>query len=87
MACVIPFPVHGVRIMEDPNLVRDGAPRYVRRSWRERLFSRPWRPLQRTRIVTPKEPSPEVLRIRPGVVAMHPATAQALRESVRKEDY
>ena len=78
-------PIRGIRIIEDPNLVQDGKPRVVRRSLRERLFSRPWRPLQRTRTVIPKEPRIEALEIRPGVLVMHPATARALREVLRRK--
>ena len=35
----------GVKIIESLLMVEDGAPYEVKRSWRERLFSRPWRPL------------------------------------------
>ena len=28
----------------------------MRRTWRERLFTRPWHPLQRTKTITPQVP-------------------------------
>ena len=41
----------GLRIIENPLMVEDGEPYEIRRTWRERLFSWPWRPLRATRMV------------------------------------
>jgi hypothetical protein len=74
---------YGLRIIESVHLVQDGEPYEVRRSWRDRLFTRPWRPLVRTRTVVPKVPYRGALGINSHTVAMHPETARRLRDGAR----
>lgn len=50
----------GMDIYENPAMVVPGKPERVRRTWRERLFSLPWRPLQATRVVIPMVPDPQI---------------------------
>jgi hypothetical protein len=52
----------------------------VRRTWRERLFTLPWRPLRRTKRVVRLVPDPEVFMM-DGKIFGHPAT---IDEFVRK---
>lgn len=75
---VSPF---GLRIIENPLLVVPGEPRTVRRSWRERLFSRPWHPWTPTKTIVPMVPDPSAYALG-GCYVMHPATARALMRAV-----
>ncbi len=70
----------GMRILESEYLTVDGEPVQVRRSWRERLFSRPWRPLTTTRTVVPQVPNPGLMRIDARTIVLHPETARLFRE-------
>lgn len=70
----------GMRVIESPLLTE---PREVRRTWYERLFTRPWRPLGATRTV--QVPSKTIYRIGPDVLLMHPATLRELVESMKVE--
>ncbi len=75
-----PSPFVGVQITTDVNMVEPGAPCEVRRTWRERLFSRPWRPLQATRTVVPMVPSRQILRFANRLV-MHPTMLDELQKA------
>lgn len=76
-----------VRIIEDVNLTEDGPPITVHRTWRERLFSRPWRPFMRTKEVTPKVPYRGALKMPDGSLVMHPATAREFRNLTEKDKH
>lgn len=75
----------GLRIIEDSTMVIDGEPIKVVRSWKERIFSLPWRPLKRAKIVVSKVPNPNVYRYKDYMV-MHPDIAKQLREHI-KDNY
>jgi hypothetical protein len=75
-----------IRIIECLEMVGDGEPIEVRRGWRERLFSRPWRPFKRTRNEVPKVPMKDVYRLARGVFLMHPAVAAELRKHLAKDE-
>lgn len=72
----------GVKIIEDRNMVVDGEPYEVQRTWRERLFTRPWRPLKTVNIVIPKIPSKQVIQY-DGSWIMHPTMATKLKEEIK----
>jgi predicted membrane-bound mannosyltransferase len=74
----MPNDLTGLRIIESPLLTKDEQ-RTVGRPWRERLFTRPWRPWQATKTVTVLVPSDQILRTPDNVLIMHPATADRLR--------
>jgi hypothetical protein len=46
----------GIQIKVSPWAMVPGKPIQVKRPWRERLFSRPWRPWVKTRLVIPTVP-------------------------------
>lgn len=71
----------GVRIVTSLLMVEDGAPYEVRRTWRERLFSTPWRPMRATRTVVPKVPKRGAMRMPDGSLVMHPARVAELRKA------
>jgi len=55
--------------------------REAMRSWRERLFSRPWQPFRRTKIETIQVPNPDLFIAGTRIVG-HPATIQRLMDSL-----
>lgn len=70
----------GIRIIESASLTESGEPCEVRRSWRERLLSRPWRPLKATRTVILQVPMKGGVMIGKNTMAMHPDTLRQLRQ-------
>jgi hypothetical protein len=76
------LPINGMRIIESAYLEEDGEPYQVRRTWRERLFTRPWRPLVATRTVVPKVPFRGVIQLNATTLVMHPVTLRQLRETL-----
>lgn len=73
---------NGMRVVESVYLEQDGDPYTVRRTWRERLFSRPWTPFVKTRIVVPRVPYAGAVQLDANTLVMHPATLHRLRESL-----
>lgn len=74
---------NGMRVIESPYLEQDGEPYTVRRTWRERLFSRPWRPLKATRVVVPRVPYRGAYSLNATTIVMHPAVLRELRQTMR----
>lgn len=77
--------LHGIEIRTSP-LIVDSEEREVPRSWYERLFSRPWRPWQATRLEVFNVPSKRVVLI--GRIAyVHPDALAQLSKTLRVADY
>jgi len=55
--------------------------RSVRRSWRERLFTRPWRPWIATKTISYRVPS-ECIYVMDDKIVCHPSVAEALRHAI-----
>lgn len=72
----------GMRLVENANLLVDGKPYQRRRGWRERLLTRPWRPLQATETIIPKVPSPNFYMIGKTTVVAHPDTLARLKAAL-----
>lgn len=74
----------GIPIIESEVLIIDGEPYERRRTWRERLFTRPWRPWRATQRVIPKVPDPNfyVSSVEPWgkQIFAHPVTARRIYE-------
>ncbi len=68
----LPLASNGMRTLTSPYLMEDGDPVQVRRSWRERLLSRPWRPWQATRVVTTKVPYRGFVVLKSGTFVVTP---------------
>lgn len=77
---------NGFRVITSPYLTEAGEPYDVRRSLRERLFSRPWHPLQRTRTITPQVPMKGGYRLGHDTVVMHPETFRQLAPLVTDKE-
>ena len=80
----IPNRFNGMRVIESVHLTQNGEPYEVRRTWRERLLTRPWRPLQATRTVMPHVPYQGAVRLDRNTLVMHPAVWKQLRETLRE---
>ncbi len=77
----IPNTINGFKIMENPLMTEAGEPYEVKRSWKERLFTRPWRPFKKTRTVVPQIPSRQIIMM-DRIIYMHPilkAEVEALK--------
>lgn len=72
-------------IIEDSNLLVLCEPVRVERSWKERLFSRPWRPHIDHKYEIQQTPDPDIY-VHDGVMIAHPVTAKALRESIKQQN-
>ncbi len=75
----------GLRVIESPYLEEDGEPYTIRRTWRDRLLTRPWRPWVTTRTVVPRVPYRGAMRIDANTIVMHPAVVRELRAASRME--
>lgn len=68
----------GLNVYESPWCVRDGEPREVPRTWKERLLTRPWRPWRATRWEVPKIPT---MLVAGNMLVIHPALIRDLKAS------
>lgn len=68
----------GFRVVLSPSLTEPGEPVQVPRTWRERLFTWPWRPWRTTRTYVPQVPSSQAYRVG-DTLYLHPETWAALR--------
>jgi hypothetical protein len=75
-----PLLFQGMRVIESTYLTQSGEPCEVRRSWRERLFSWPWRPLQATRWFVPQIPYRGAIQLNANTLVMHPQTLCEMRK-------
>ena len=75
--------VDGVTILESVYLTEDET-QVIKRAWRERLFSWPWRPFQSTRNVVVKVPLSGAVWLSEKTLVMHPETLRNLRASLNR---
>lgn len=73
---------NGVEIRTNMWLTEDGEPRQVRRSWRSRLFSRPWRPWRATFTEIPQVPSKRLIQLTATRWMCHPAMLEELKRQL-----
>lgn len=71
----------GLMVRTDPHMV-DVTYETVDRTWTERLFSWPWRPLQKTKTIQHATPKKEAYQLPNGIMVMHPEALRALREAI-----
>lgn len=72
--------LNGVRIIESVWLTEPGNPVEVQRTWRQRLFSRPWRPWKATFTMIPHVPMRGGYQMGDAIV-MHPETVRKLKSA------
>lgn len=73
---------NGLEIMTSIWLTEPGEPYQVRRPWRSRLFSRPWRPFVATVTVIPQVPSRQILQFSATKYVVHPTMLDELRRQL-----
>lgn len=78
---VMPHTFQGLKVIVNPNLTKPGPPEQVRRTWRERWTTWPWRPWVATKTVVPQVPDDQVYQVR-GAFVMHPAVYHQLKAEV-----
>ncbi len=76
-------PLHGLKIIEDINLTIQDGTIIVIRPWKERLFTRPWKPWVATKEIVKIIPNPEFFYLKDrGIVLAHPVTARRLYDEL-----
>lgn len=75
----------GRKVILNQALTVPGEPYQVARTWKERLFTRPWRPLKTTRTVVPQVPSREVI-MTADVIVMHPAVWKEVEAAIERRE-
>lgn len=73
----------GITVISDPCMVEAGEPVITKRSLKERLFTRPWRPLMKTSVHVPMIPLKEY-RLINGKIYMHPAIFKEVQVEIEK---
>jgi len=73
--------LHGMRIIENPNLLVPGEPKIIVRTWKERIFSLPWRPWRASKTIIPMVPSKEILQYGNRWI-MHPSMAEQIKREL-----
>ena len=68
-----------MRVIEDINMLEDGAPYAVNRTWKARLLSLPWTPLRKWKTIVPRVPRKDVLKLPDGTIVGHPETLRSIR--------
>ena len=80
------YPVwSAVRFLESGLIRICTGTRKVRRTWRDRLFTRPWRPWQADRVEPVYEPDPNIYEIGHGLFTGHPVTIAKVRKLLSLE--
>lgn len=72
----------GMRVIESEWLTEPGEPQQVRRTWRQRLCTRPWRPWKATCTVIPQVPYRGAMQLNHRTLVMHPQTLRTLRDQL-----
>lgn len=70
----------GVQIVESPYMMVSRE-KQVRRTWRERLFTVPWRPLRTHNTVMEHVPNPDLVKVG-HIFYGHPETVRKLRDRI-----
>jgi len=75
-------PIGGIQIIENNHMV-DKKETKVLRAWKERLFSLPWKPFNKTKTVVTYIPKQEILQYG-SMIVCHPAVAAKIRKELSK---
>ena len=70
----------GLYIHTSPYLVTQES-RQVPRTWRERLFSRPWQPWVGAKTISVEVPSKQILNVGNSMLICHPEMLKAIRKT------
>lgn len=64
--------LNGFTVTYSEYLTKDGEPQEIKRTLKERWFTRPWNPLKKTRTVIPQVPRKEFVMFN-NTICAHPA--------------
>lgn len=74
--------LYGYRVVTDPLLTEEGPKIEVPRTWRERLFTRPWNPFRKTKWIGTRIPSKQVIKAEnQRLLIMHPVLWERLQKA------
>jgi hypothetical protein len=72
---------NGCQVLTNPHLLDYETVTEIR-AWRERLWSWPWRPWQRTKLVVRSVPSRKIIQLGGYKLLMHPAIFAELKRQI-----
>jgi len=73
---------NGMRIITSLDMVEEGTPYEVKRTWKERLFTLPWKPFYATKTAVPLIPKQTATFLPNGTLVMHPE----MYDKIQKEN-
>ena len=76
--------INGLKFITSNILTIPGEPYQVKRTFKERFFSRPWRPLQAEKTIVPQIPDPKAVFMG-NTVVMHPVVLRAFMTELKDE--
>lgn len=76
-----PYRYNGYEVVTDHNMTENGEPFQERRTWKERLFTRPWKPFKGTKTVVLMVPMRKCIRLGNKLV-MHPEVLKELKKAL-----
>lgn len=74
--------ISGVRVISSLSLVQPGESYQEKRTWKERLFTKPWTPQKKFKTVTPMIPMKDIFRLPDGTLVMHPLVLDAIKKGI-----
>ena len=77
--------ISGMKIIKDDSLVVYDGFDVVIRSWKERLFTKPWQPLKKTKKVHKHVPDSRILQTKTALI-MHPSIADELIKHINHDN-
>lgn len=75
--------LHGMPLHENP-LLTEQEEYTIRRTWKQRLLTRPWRPWRATIVRTRRVPSKQIYALN-GAFFAHPETATRIRAMLKEQ--
>ncbi len=72
---------NGYEIVESFHMTMDGEPYEKIRNLKERFFTRPWKPLKKTKTIIPKIPL-DKMYVMDNKIIMHPAYAEKIKKEI-----
>ncbi len=79
-----PLMFHGYKVIANP-IITESKEREVRRTWKERLFTLPWRPFKALRTETYQVPSRDVMVDKINrIIYAHPVVVKEMNDALNK---
>lgn len=74
----------GMQVVTNNLLVEPDGFDIVKRTWKERIFTRPWTPLRPTKAVQRFKPSEHIYVLHGRTIVCHPYVADRIRQAAEK---